>query len=191
MTEDTDTQEAPNYLGIDAKRVVQTGKGTRSGRRVLAQEQNPLTKIRGGDFGGFKFYEQDFRSEASSSIWKEYLLDKKPATGVLLDNNVLLWFPTNRELRLQKALELARDKYPDTKVVARFNFGDRTLGMAAADVAIRSSSEVFDAHMDSLVSYFGRSLDWQEGVQVSLFYASKEKGQFDGSLQEYLVHQAP
>src|SRR3989337_467454 len=106
--------------------------------------------------------EEELGREEGYWLWKEYLLDKKPVSGVLLDNNLLIWFPARQELFGQKTAELAREKYPDAKVVARFNFGERAVGMSSVDLAIRSNSEVFDNHIDSLISYFGRSLDWQE-----------------------------
>lgn len=187
MAEAVGEKKDSKYLGVDAKRVAQTGRGTRSGRRVLIKEKNPLTEVRGGRIDDFRYCEQDFRSNASSSLWKEYLLDKKPVSGVLLDNNVLIWFPQRQELFGQKVAELAREKYPDSKAVARFNFGERAVGMSAVDLAIRSNSEVFDKHIDSLINYFGRSLDWREGVKMSVFYADREKGSFAGSMREYLI----
>jgi len=187
MAEAVDTKDDSKYLGVDAKRVAQTGRGVRSGRRILVKEKNPLTEVKVGRIDHFQYSEQDFRSNASSSLWKEYLLDKKPVSGVLLDNNLLIWFPARQELFGQKTAELAREKYPDAKVVARFNFGERAVGMSSVDLAIRSNSEVFDNHINSLISYFGRSLDWQEGVRMSVFYADREKGSFEGNMQEYLV----
>lgn len=186
MAEKTDIKKENGYLGIDSERLGQT-RGPKSGRRVLVQERNPSTDVRGGKIKETKYLEQDFRSNASSSLWKEYLLDKKHITGVLLNNNVLIWFPWDKELTGSEPKGIAREKYPDSKVDATFLFGERGLGMSNYDLVVNSETESFDSHLNTLVDYFGRSLDWQERVRLSTSYQSKDKQAFEGSLQEYLM----
>ena len=193
MSEKGTVEPGKNYLGLDA---VITGRRDeqppKAGRRVLRsnskRERNPLTYVENGNLGGIPSCEQDFRKESSSYIWKEYKREKVEVRGVLLDNNMLIWFPSSEDISSEDISKFAREKNPDSQIVATFRFSQKpSIGKFSTEIVLKSRAKGFDSYLDPLVNYFGRSLGWQEEVGVLIFNADQRKQSFQGSLQAYLT----
>lgn len=161
-----------------------------SGTRVLEKtgQYNPLTFVEPGRVGSRDYYQQKFQDEASSPFWRGYANEKnKNVTGVLLSNDILLWISLDKKLAGATVVSLVKKKYPEAQVVGRFNLTGKPLSGDIPELALESGLDSFDGRMDDLVSYFGRSLDWQERiVRLKVSYASGQQF-FEGSLQEYLM----
>ncbi len=189
MAEATGGKAIPPTLGVESVLHGQTGTA-KSGRRILRPTgaYNPLTFAEHGRAGATDFYQQRFQSDASNPLWKGYAREKgKNVTGILLDNDILLWIPLGRDLAGAKVLKLAEKKYPGAQVVGKFNLTGKPLSGNVPELALESGAESFDRQMDGLVGYFGRSLNWEERiVRLSVSYANGQR-HFEGSLQEYLM----
>lgn len=162
----------------------------KSGTRILQStgEYNPLTFVERGRVASRDYYQQKFQAEASSPFWRGYVGDKdKNVTGVLLNNDILLWIPLDKSLAGATVSRLVGKKYPETQVVGRFNLTGKPLSGDIPELALESGSDSFDKRMDDLVVYFGRSLDWEERIiRLKVSYANGQQ-HFAGSLQEYLM----
>ncbi len=162
--------------------------GRRVLRRIIPRERNPLTYVEHGNFDGNPVCEQDFRTDSLSYIWREYKREEVEVKGVLLDNNMLIWFPYLKDLPSEEVNKFAREKNPDAQIVATFRFSQRPLvGSSSTEIVIKSRARGFDSYLDPLVNYFGRSLGWQEGVNLLIFNGDQRKQSFQGSLQKYLT----
>ncbi len=176
-------------LGFESVLHRQTGT-PKSGIRVLekTEEYNPFTFVERGRVGSMDYYQQKLQSEASSPFWRGYAGDKdRNVTGVLLSNDILLWIPLDKSLAGSTVSKLVEKKYPKVQVVGRFNFTGKPLSGDIPELALESGSDSFDRQMDSLVEYFGKSLNWEERiVRLKVSYANGQQP-FIGSLQEYLM----
>jgi hypothetical protein len=184
-----DNKSTRASLGFETDLHAQAGT-RKSGIRVLQRtgEYNPLTFVERGRVGFRDYYQQKFQAEASSPFWRGYAKDKdKNATGIFLDNDILLWIPLAKSLAGTTVTKLVEKKYPQAQVVGRFNLTGKPLSGDIPELALESGSGAYDKKMDDLVMYFGKSLDWEERIiRLKVSYASGQQS-FAGSLQEYLM----
>lgn len=167
---------------------------SQSGTRVLEKTEgyNPLTFVERGRVGAKDYYQQRFQPRASSPFWRGYAIDKdKNVTGVLLDNDILLWIAPDKRLVGSVVSGLVEKKYPKAKILARFHLVGKPTYEDVPELRLESGLESFDGRMDDLVEYFGRSLDWREGiVRLKVSHANGQQS-FEGTLQEYLMLSRP
>ena len=187
----TDEGKAEIYrrpsLGVDSKLIGPlSGKTEKSGIRKLVKNQTPLVEVRRVQIKGTAGYEQDVLKESSSSVWKEYLFDKKHIKGVFLDNNMLLWFEPTEDVEKYGIGNIVRDKYPDNKPIATLELAQRDDSNAESDLTVFSASDRQDAHIGPLIDYFGRSFDWRGDVKLEVIYGDMSKLHFKGDFQSYL-----
>jgi hypothetical protein len=86
-------------------------------------------------------------------------------------------------------LELAKKRYPDSRVVVSFSFGNKPMAETPTpELVLKSASPASDGKiMDSLITYFERSFDRNERVKLRTYLAGQQAADFEGSLQEYLM----
>lgn len=186
ISEKTSSTLPEVYSVLEGRREEQPLK---AGRRKLIKrgDSNPLTYVEKGNITGNQFCEQEFRKGASSYIWKEYEREKIPAIGVLLDNNILIWFPIlKKTLSLDNVIKTARERHIDSQVAVIFRFGEKQSGIFTPEMVISSKGKNFDTFLDPVVNYLGRSLGWKENVKTTVYKGDKGEVGFQGSLSEYL-----
>jgi hypothetical protein len=162
--------------------------GRRTLRKVNSLEKDSLTYVEKGLIQHHQFCEQDFKKDASSYIWKEYKREGIQVRGVLLDNNVLLWFPLTKDITPEEINKIARERHMDAQIVATLRFGEAPLmGGLKPEIVIKSRAKAFDTFLDPLVNYFGKSLGWEEGVDITIFNGGERKHSIHESLSAYLA----
>lgn len=193
ISEKTSSTLPEVYSVLEGRREEQPLK---AGRRILKanpkRERNLLTHVENGNNQGYKFCEQEFRKGASSYIWKEYEREKISAMGVLLDNNILIWFPVlEKTLSLGNIIKTARERHIESQVAVVFRFGEKQSSIFTPEIVISSKGKRFDTFLDPLVNYLGRSLGWKEDIKATIYKEDKGEVGFQGSLNEYLSTHPP
>jgi len=187
MLDEGKTEDGLNFSGAYTKlKGSDAGNTINSGMRRMFKEELAVTQVRRTRIDSFEGWEQDLKIDTRSSSWKESLQDKKHLIGAFLDNNMIVWFPWQQELTGAEVTRVVANKYPNSKPVARFVFGERGLGMSGSDLTIISESESQDHHMGQLVDYFGRSLDWKGNIKLAVFPKDKKQEIYQADFQEYL-----
>jgi len=185
-------QDSPTETSMSGRRML---------RRTDSAESNPLTYVERTKINGREICEQVFLPEVSAPhSWKSYAaIDSKPVipivpvTGLLLDdggNGRLIWVPLEKTgFSGKELLELAKKRYPDSRVDVSFSFGNKPLAETPTpELVLKSASPASDGKIiDSLITYFERSFDRNERVKLRTYLAGQQTVDFEGSLQEYLM----